>query len=64
MKRGLLAEAESIISNQQLTVSSDNNNDLQSLTPNYFLVGHSFQNIQFVNVSEKDINCRDRWKVV
>ena len=60
----LLPEAESIINNRPLTASSDDINDLQPLTPNHFLIGRSFQNIQSVIFSERDVNYRVRWKAV
>ena len=60
----LLTEVESILNNRPLTTSSDDVNDLQPLTPNHILIGRSSQNNQFVNVSEKDVNCRVRWRAV
>lgn len=51
-----LVEVVSIVNSQPLTSVIDDSNDLQSITPNHFLIGRSSWNATFAVISEKDVS--------
>ena len=59
----LLLEIENIVNSRPLTSVSDDIDDLEPLTPKYFLIGQSSLNANFVNITKKNINNRTKWKL-
>jgi len=61
----LFSEVENLVNNRPLTYVSDNNEDLEALTPNHFLIGRNFYSENLLtNISDKDICSRKRWRQV
>ena len=53
-----------MLNNRPITSISDDVTDLESLTPNHFLIGRENPNIRFNTSNEADINLRKQWKSV
>ena len=60
----LLLKTESIVNSRPLTSVSGDINNLEPLTPNYFLIGQSSPNTDFTNITEKNVNSRTKSKSV
>ena len=59
-----LVQIEGTINSRPLTSISDDTDDLTVLTPNRFIPGRSLNGQGVVDINEKDIDSRRKWKVV
>ena len=59
----LLTEVESILNNRPLTHSSEDTDDLEALTPNHALIGHS-RNWNNMGTFPENFSSRKKWKQV
>ena len=57
-----LVEIESIINSRPLTPITNNPDDIESSTPNHFLVGRASPNQRFIVTTEKDATLGAQWK--
>jgi len=57
-----MAEAETLMNSRPLSHVSSDCNDLETLTPNHFLLGRANLNFQLDVVSDSDLCSRKRWK--
>ena len=59
-----LVQIEGTFNSRPLTSISDDADDLTVLTPTHFISGRSFNIQGVVDINEKVIDCRSKWKVV
>ena len=59
-----LVQIEGTINSRPLTSICDDTDDLFVLTPNHFISGRSLNTQGVVDINEKDIDSRRKWKVV
>ena len=59
-----LCEVESITNSRPLTPNSDEPNDLETLTPNHFLLGHCSDNLSPGKFELNELECKRKWRSV
>ena len=59
-----LVQIEGTINSRPLTSICDDTDDLSVLTPNQFISGRSLNTQGVVDINEKDIDSRRKWKVI
>ena len=60
----IMTELESTVNSRPLINVSDNIDDYEALTLNYFLLGRRSNNTPFINNKEVDETARRKWKAV
>ena len=58
----IMTELESTVNSRPLINVSDNIDDYEALTLNYFLLGRRSNNAPFINNKEVDVTARRKWK--